>query len=91
MKYSVSLSGYASKAVHVEAENPDEARVQAVEEAYVSLCHQCAHQVDVGDEWEPTAVLDESGATVWEEGPALCPRGHGVLENGDCPDCGYAT
>lgn len=28
----------------------------------------------------------------WDDDPTppMCPRGHGPLENGDCPDCGFA-
>lgn len=34
---------------------------------------------------------DELVELTEEMGLYLCPRGHGALENGDCPDCGYAT
>lgn len=67
MRYSVSMSGYASTVVYVEADGPDEAREKAEQEVYVSLCHQCAGHADIGDEWEPTAVLDEDNETVWEK------------------------
>jgi hypothetical protein len=28
--------------------------------------------------------------TAWDPPTPMCPHGHGPLQNGDCPDCGYA-
>jgi hypothetical protein len=39
----------ASHVEEVEADSPEEARDKAREQAYVSLCHQCAHHLDLGD------------------------------------------
>jgi hypothetical protein len=55
-KYRVPLSGYAGTTVDVETDETDPEKIArlAEEDAYVSLCHQCASQADIGDEW--TAV-----------------------------------
>lgn len=66
MKYLVSMSTGASGVVEVEADSPDEAVDKACEEMYVSICHQCAREVTVGDEWEPEAAYEvESNKEVW--------------------------
>lgn len=54
-KYRVPFNGYASTTVDVETDETDPAKIVdlAQEDTYVSLCHQCASSVDVGDEWEP--------------------------------------
>lgn len=39
------------------------------------------------DTTEP-GLLDDLGI---ERVIEMCPRGHGQLENGDCPDCSYST
>ena len=67
MKYTVVLVAGATTVVDVEANTADEAREKACEEAYVSLCHQCAHDVTVGDEWEPVQVTDDSNEVVWHD------------------------
>jgi IS1 family transposase len=67
MKYTVALSGHAGTVVEVEAATTLEARTKAEEEAYVSLCHQCEHQVSVGDEWRAIEVLDDQGQTAWND------------------------
>jgi hypothetical protein len=48
-KYRVAFHATASASVEVEAESEEEAREEAYNELYVSLCHQCARQVDLGD------------------------------------------
>jgi hypothetical protein len=68
-KYTVHFTTVASTTVQVEADDPDEAIDRAYNEVYVSLCHQCAHEMDLGGEWEAEAVTDESGKTLWEEKP----------------------
>lgn len=67
MKYTVALTSGATTVIDVEADTPEEAREKACEEAYVGLCHQCAHDVTVGDEWEPVEVTDDSGNVVWHD------------------------
>ena len=54
-KFRVYGIATASKFLGVyEAENADEARAKAQDdgEYYISLCHQCAHEVEVGDIYE---------------------------------------
>lgn len=67
MKYKVYLNGHASASVEVEADDIDEAREKAENEVYVSLCHQCAHEVEVSDDWETHSVYDESGQLAWSQ------------------------
>lgn len=64
-KYTVYLSGFAETSVTVEADDPDEAAEKACNEAHPFICHQCAEEVQVGDEWEPNAVFNEDGDVVW--------------------------
>ena len=65
MKYKVYLNGHASASVEVEADDIDEAREKAENEVYVSLCHQCAHEVEVSDDWETHSVYDDTDHLVW--------------------------
>ena len=59
MKYFVHFSLYASKVVEVEADNEDQAREKAEENFEpVCLCHQCAHDVEIGDVGEIVAVTE---------------------------------
>jgi hypothetical protein len=57
-KYRVPLSGYASTVVAVETDETDPKKIVelAEEGAWVSLCHQCADHVEVGDEWVAVEV-----------------------------------
>lgn len=64
MKYTVLLQSAAGTWVDVEADTPQEAAQRGEEDAHVSICHQCAGQVDVGDEWEVVEVLDEDSNEV---------------------------
>ena len=50
-QYEVTVLYDAAKSVTVEAESPDEAEDLAYDEAgsHVTLCHQCADEVEVGD------------------------------------------
>ena len=62
--YSVAFSGFASTSTKVTAETPQAAIDMA--EPYVSLCHQCAREAEIGDEWEPVEVIDlDTGDVVW--------------------------
>lgn len=70
-KFTVHFTTVASTTVTVEADDHDEAIDKACNEVYVSLCHQCAGEADFGGEWEPEAVTDEAGKTVWEEKPLI--------------------
>lgn len=65
MKYTVVLASSSTTVIDVEADTPEEARERACNEAYVSLCHQCSDSVEVGDDWEPTQVTDDSHEVVW--------------------------
>lgn len=67
MKYTVVMIAGATIVVDVEADSPDAARERACEEAYASLCHQCAHDVTLGDEWEPIQVTDAGGEVLWHD------------------------
>lgn len=68
MKWTVSLSGYASTTVEVEADTVEEAAELAEAEAHVSLCHHCARDVEVGDEWDATYAQGEDGTEANVEG-----------------------
>lgn len=65
-KYRVTMFFTASKTVEVEAETAEDAIEKAEnEKSYVSLCHQCAREVDDGleisGEVGPVAeLIDES-------------------------------
>lgn len=48
-KYGVTLIYSATKYVEVEAEDEDKALEEAYKNWHVSLCHQCAGEIDVGD------------------------------------------
>jgi hypothetical protein len=67
MRYRVVLVAGATTVVDVEAHSPEEAREEASQEAYVSLCHQCGDDVTVGDDWEPVQVTDDSNQVVWSD------------------------
>lgn len=61
---SVAFSGFASTSTKVTAETPQAAIEMA--EPYASLCHQCGHEAEIGDEWEPIEVIDlDTGEVVW--------------------------
>lgn len=65
-EYTVHFVSSASVWETVEADSPEE----AIEKAgpHFGLCHQCAREGEIGDDWEPTVVFDDaSGETVWEE------------------------
>lgn len=51
--YRVPLTTWANTTVDVETDSTDADEIARVaeESAYVSLCHQCATHLDVGDEW----------------------------------------
>jgi hypothetical protein len=48
-RYGVMFTATASHVEKVEADSPEDARERAREQAYVTLCHECAHKVDLGD------------------------------------------
>jgi hypothetical protein len=64
--YTVHFTTVASTSLNVEAEDIEEAIDEACNEVYVTLCHQCAREMDLGGEWEPEAVFDRSGKLVWD-------------------------
>lgn len=63
-KYTVIGIIGASCSDVVEADSPDDAINKA--ELGVSLCHQCAHEVELGDPYE-YVVLNEDGETVHDD------------------------
>ena len=60
-KYYVTVIFDASKQIEVEADSPEDAAQKAYEsdECYVSLCHRCSHEIDMGDAVR-AFVYDES-------------------------------
>lgn len=48
-RYLVTLVYSASRAIEVEAETEEAAINQAYTDSYVTLCHQCAHEIDLGE------------------------------------------
>lgn len=49
-KYEVYAIFNASKYLGtVEADNADDAAEKLAEEAYVSICHQCSNEIEIGD------------------------------------------
>jgi len=58
-KWNVCLAFGASRFVGgVEAETAEEAIEKAIDtDGYVGLCHQCSHEIDIGD-----PIAEESGA-----------------------------
>lgn len=69
MKYSVSLVYAAGSNITVEADSPEEAaeRAYASESASVQLCHQCAHEIELGGCYR-AVVCDESGEELLDDG-----------------------
>lgn len=67
MSYTVYFTQIASASVrNVEAEDSEDAIDQAWDQLPLSICHQCASKVELAGEWEPDAVVDADGNTVWE-------------------------
>lgn len=67
-KYAVPLQTHASTVVYVETEftDPDEIARLAEESVNIrNLCHQCASDVDLGDEW--SAVVFDGKPEVYKE------------------------
>ena len=69
-KYYVTVIYSASKSVEVEAESPQEAANKAYEsdKAYVSLCHQCSHNIDVGDPYRAYVYNDDQTQELFDDG-----------------------
>jgi hypothetical protein len=61
MRYRVRLDACASIYIDVEADSPEEAEAAAFEgeDCYISLCHQCAGNVDIGDPDVPVKWSNE--------------------------------
>ncbi len=57
-KYYVTFEVSASASIEVEADNPDEAEQKAEEEIHVSLCHQCARNIHLGDYGDCLEVIE---------------------------------
>ena len=60
-KYSiVALYGASKYLGTVEAESAEEAKAKGEEmETYVSLCHQCAGEIDLGDCYDIVAEAED--------------------------------
>lgn len=56
-KYRVHFMTAASTSVEVEADSREEAVDVAFNEVHVSLCHQCAREVDLGEFELPSALF----------------------------------
>lgn len=50
--WRVHLKGYADASITVYAEGSKQARDEAEREISVSLCHDCASAITLGDDWE---------------------------------------
>ena len=48
-RYNVTIPLYASVVYEVEAKNKKEAIERALDEGCPTLCHQCAHEVEIHD------------------------------------------
>lgn len=64
-KYVVYFQSVAETRVEVDVDDPDDAIDTAWDRVGGSLCHQCAHAVDLSGEWDPVEVADAAGKTVW--------------------------
>lgn len=61
LKWSVIVTYDASRRIVVEAENEEQAKEAAMNQApLVCLCHQCARELDVGDALEPIEAIETS-------------------------------
>lgn len=71
--YRVYLETYASTAITVEADDPDEALDKAYERAPSRLCHQCTGYgglpgIELAGDWEHHSTWDEdSGVEVYNK------------------------
>jgi hypothetical protein len=55
--YRISWSTWANTVTEVEADTVEEAISAAYDEELPrTLCHHCAHDLDLGDEWDPTSA-----------------------------------
>lgn len=71
MKLSAHIGIDCGKGGEVEGDTIEECVDKAWEEfGYASLCHQCAHEVDMGDSYSLT-LFDEQGETVYEDSPSV--------------------
>lgn len=67
--YTVYFGGFAETFVKVRADDPDEAIDMAWDRVHPRLCHQCVRELELGDEWEATFVIDDAtDKAVWEKG-----------------------
>ncbi len=66
-EYNVLVGFDCNVSIEVEADSPEEARDKAQAEASVSLCHQCARDVNMND--QTYVIVESDGANVLEEGP----------------------
>ena len=69
-KYYVTIAYSASKSVEVEANSPQEAANKAYEseDAYVSLCHQCSREIDIGDPYRVYVYNEDQTQELFDDG-----------------------
>jgi len=58
-KWNVCVTYDASVVVEVEAATEEEAKTKAIEDAHVSLCHHCAHEITIGDPIEAVEAREQ--------------------------------
>jgi hypothetical protein len=61
MKYFVTFEVFASTTIEVHADSEEQAREQACKRVHVSLCHQCASDLNIDDVGEITHVEEAGG------------------------------
>lgn len=61
-RYGVLFTTSASSVVEVDADSPEAAREKARKEVGVTLCHQCAHELNLGDFEDD----EDDPETVWQ-------------------------
>lgn len=57
-KWAVLIEVYATTRVEVEADNAEDAEKKAYESAHVSICHQCADHIEIGELGEVYEVTE---------------------------------
>jgi hypothetical protein len=61
-RYSVIITVDASVTVEVDAENEEQAKELAMEQAsHPCICHQCSNEIDIGDLQDAIEATDITG------------------------------
>lgn len=73
MKYICYIRFGASVAVEVEANSPEEAAKKAYnsDEGNPTLCHACAHEVELGDAYRCEVFDEDQTALLYDDGVEL--------------------